>query len=32
MMSNDEAIAVFCLVDEKTMLFSHYQHKGGIAA
>ena len=32
MMSNDEAIAVFCLIDEKTMLFSHYQHKGGIAA
>lgn len=32
MMRNDEAIAVFCLVDEKTMLFSHYQHKGGIAA
>ena len=32
MMQNEDALAVFGLVDQTTMLFSHYQHKGGIAA
>jgi len=32
MMKNEDALAVFGLVDQTTMLFSHYQHKGGIAA
>lgn len=30
MMKNENALAVFGMVDQKTMLFSHYQHKGGI--
>ena len=30
MMKNESALAVFGMVDQKTMLFSHYQHKGGI--
>lgn len=32
MMQNEDALAVFGLVDQTTMLFSHYQHKGGIVA
>ena len=30
MMKNEDALTVFGLVDQTTMLFSHYQHKGGI--
>ena len=32
MMKNKDALAVFSLIDQTTMLFSHYQHKGGTAA
>jgi hypothetical protein len=32
MMKNEDALAVFSLVDQTTMLFSHYQYKGGTAA
>ena len=32
MIKNDDALAVFGLVDQTNMLFSHYQHKGGTGA
>lgn len=32
MMKNEQALEVFCLVNEKSMIFSHYQHSGGISA
>ncbi|PHS00838.1 MAG: hypothetical protein COA68_04190 [Oceanobacter sp.] len=32
MMKNEDALAVFSLVEQTTMLFSNYQHKGGTAA
>ena len=32
MMKNEDALAVFSLGEQTTMLFSHYQHKGGTAS
>lgn len=31
-MSNPQALEAFSLVDEKTMIFSHYQHMGGASS
>ena len=31
MMKNEQALALFSLIDQTSMIFSHYQHVGGIS-